>query len=236
MAAVLAGGPRATLSHGSAASLWALIAPSGAVEVTRPTKARPRSGIRVHRSLVPADERTVVDGIPVTTMPRTILDLAAVLPGRGLERVMSEAEVLGLTDPLSLPELLARYPRRRGAAALRTVLGDETARRGITRSELEERFVALLDAHLLPRPRLNAHLAVRGRFFEVDCLWEAERLVVELDGHAVHRTGRAFEADRERDRLLLADGWRVTRLTWRQVRDDAAAIAADLRRLLAPAP
>lgn len=113
------------------------------------------------------------------------------------------------------------------------MLRDDAAVRGVTRNDLEERFVALIEAHSLPKPRLNADIAIRGRFFEVDCLWLDERLVVELDGRAVHGTNKAFEHDRERDRILLAEGWRVTRVTWRQLRDDASGVAADLRRLLA---
>jgi very-short-patch-repair endonuclease len=104
--------------------------------------------------------------------------------------------------------------------------------RGITKSELETRFAAMLAGTDLPAPRRNADLAIAGRFFEVDCLWQEQRLVVELDGRATHGTARAFEKDRERDRLLQADDWRVVRVTWRQLRDDAPAVIADLRRLL----
>ncbi len=132
---------------------------------------------------------------------------------------------------MSLSELLLRHPRRHGAANLRPLL-DAGAHVGITRSELEERFLALVDAQGLPHPRLNADLAIAGRFFQVDCLWADRRLVIELDGRSVHGTLLAFEQDRERDRLLVADGWRVARITWRQLRDDAPAVAADLRRLL----
>jgi hypothetical protein len=233
MAAVLACGPGAALSHRSAARLWRLIRSSNAVvEITRSTGLRGRPGIRVHRASLPADELARVDGILVTSVSRTLLDLAAVLTKRQLERALNEAEVLGLTDRVSVPELLERYPRRGGSAVLRALLGEGVAVAGITRSELEERFVAFLDAYGLPRPRLNADLAIQGRFFEVDCLWRDERLVVELDGKAAHGTGRAFEQDRERDRLLMAAGWRVVRLTWRQLHGDAPAVAADLRKLL----
>lgn len=140
--------------------------------------------------------------------------------------------MLRLTDGLSVPDLLERYPRRRGSAALRALFRDRTAVRGITRRELERRFKAVLDGTDLPRPRRNAHVSVRGRFFEVDCLWAEQRLIVELDGWESHGTDLAFEKDRERDRLLLVEGWRVTRVTWRQLRDDAPAVIADLRRLL----
>jgi Protein of unknown function (DUF559) len=234
MAAVLVGGPGAILSHRSAAQLWRLVARSSHLpEVTRPRHFRARPCICGHRSEVPDDERTLVEGIPVTTVPRTVLDLAAVAPRRQVERALNEVEVQGLTDRLSIPDLLARYPGRRGSAVLRALLDDDESARGITRSALEERFVALIDSYGLPRPRLNADLSVGGRFFSPDCLWMDERLIVELDGRAVHATRRAFEADRERDRLMLAEGWRVMRVTWRQLCDQESAVAADLRRALA---
>jgi very-short-patch-repair endonuclease len=234
MAAVLSMGPRAVLSHRTAAELWGMARRSSrAIEVTRPTHARRRANIVPHISALPDDERAVVAGIPVTSVPRTILDFAATEPEREVERVLNEAEVRGLTDPLSVPDLLERYPRRRGSAVLRRLLADEVQAAGITRSALEEGFVALLDAHGLPRPRFNADLAVAGRFISVDCLWPEERLIVELDGRATHGTAKAFESDRERDRILLVDGWRVVRVTWRQLRDREAAIAVDLRSALA---
>ena len=232
MAAVLASGPGALLSHRSAARLWGLIPRSQApAEVTRPSNCRLKAGIVHHRSHIPGDERTVVGGIPVTTVPRTILDLAAVTTKRQVERAFNEVEVQRLTDQLSIPDLLDRYPGRRGTAVLRAILGDEAALCGKTVNDFEERFASFVDAYRLPRPRFNADLAAGGRFFVVDCLWAEERLVVELDGREVHGTQQAFEADRERDRLLQADGWRVVRITWRQL-DAGASVAADLRRLL----
>jgi Transcriptional regulator, AbiEi antitoxin/Protein of unknown function (DUF559) len=235
MAAVLASGPSAVLSHRSAGQLWRLV-PRGstAPEVTRPGTFRTRARIRAHHGTLPVDEIEEVDAIPVTLVARTILDLAAISGRQQVERAMNEAEVRGLTSRLSLPDLLRRYPRRRGSAVLRNLLGDDDALlSGVTKYELEVRFATFIDDHGLPRPRRNADLAVRGRFIEVDCLWPGQRLIVELDGRAVHGTRQAFEADRERDRLLLADGWRVTRITWRQLRDDAPALAADLKAMLA---
>lgn len=138
----------------------------------------------------------------------------------------------GLTDRLSIPDLLARYPRRRGTAALRELLQEDVSAGGVTRNDFEEAFVPLLDSHGLPRPRFNADVAVGGRFFSVDCLWREERLIVELDGRATHGTRQAFESDRERDRLLMVDRWRVMRVTWRQLHYDGARIAADLRTAL----
>jgi hypothetical protein len=233
MAAVLACGPGTVLSHRAAGRLWKLLPRSSALpEVTRPRSFRPRGAIVAHRSTVPDDETSLVDGIPVTSVSRTLLDLGAILSWHLLERALNEAEVLRLIDRLSVPELLERYPRRRGSAALRALFRDRSAVRGITRRELERRFKAVLAGTGLPRPRLNAPVSAQGRFFEVDCLWSAQRLIVELDGRESHGTELAFEKDRERDRLLLVEGWRVTRVTWRQLRDDAPAVIADLRSLL----
>jgi very-short-patch-repair endonuclease len=185
--------------------------------------------------VLPSDEIETMGGIPVTSVSRTILDLAGLVDRRRIERVMNEAEVQGLKGRLSLPQLLERYPRRRGSAVLRTLLREGTVAAGVTRSRLERRFVSLVETHGLPRPRLNATIAIRGHFPMVDCLWERERLIVELDGRGSHGTARAFEADRERDRILLAAGWRVVRVTWRQLKDDPEAVAQDLRRMLATA-
>jgi very-short-patch-repair endonuclease len=164
-------------------------------------------------------------------MSRTLFDLAAVLNRRQLERALNEAEVRQLTDRLSLPDLLARYPGRRGSATLRALLAAKTPA-AVTRNDFEEAFVAFLDAHGLPRPRFNATLPVRGRLLEADCMWRRERLVVELDGRAVHGTERAFESDRQRDRILLAEHWRSMRITWRQLGEEPGSIAADLGELL----
>jgi len=233
MAAVLACGPGAVLSHRSAARAWG-IAPAGSGRpevICEPSRRIERARIVSHRVVLAPDEKDEIDGIPVTSVFRTIFDLAAVGTRREVERAYHEAEVQRLTDRVSLPVLLERYPGHRGAATVRAILGAREPA-GITRSELEERFVALLDAHRLARPRLNAHLALRGRFFEVDCLWERERLIVELDGAAVHGTHRAFHRDRGRDRVLLAHGFRVSHITWAQLADEPTEIVADLRRLL----
>lgn len=191
-----------------------------------------RPGILAHRSPLPMDEVEEVDGIPVTSVSRTLFDLAAVVGRRELEQALNEAEVRRLTSKVSLPALLERYPRRRGAADLRALLRDADAAKGVTRSELEERFAALIETHGIPKPRRNADVAVCGRFFKADCLWRGQRVIVELDGRAVHGTAHAFEADRKRDRLLAGEGWKVIHLTWLQLRDEAPEIAADLRRTL----
>ncbi|MDP9384992.1 MAG: endonuclease domain-containing protein [Actinomycetota bacterium] len=228
-AAVLAGGEGAVLSHRSAGASWGIVRWSGVTEITVPADRRSRAGLRVHASALPPDERTIGDGIPVTTVPRTLLDLAAVLPPARLERAVHEAEVLRLADPLSVADLLARHPGRRGSAGLRAILDDLAAAGArVTRSELEDRFLPLAAAAGLPAPLMN--VCVEG--FEVDCLWREHGLAVELDGRAAHATRAAFERDRARDRRLQAAGWRVIRITWRQLCHEPRAIADDLRRLL----
>lgn len=233
MAAVLASGPATCLSHRSAARLWRLL-PRGDEwpEVTCPPKRRARRhGIVVREAPVADDEREVVDAIPVTSPFRTIFDLAAVLKTRELERAFHEAEVRGLRDRVPLPVLLERYPGRRGAGKLRELL-DSRRPAGVTRNDFEEAFLALVDGHGLPRPRTNAHLALRGRFFEIDAAWELERVAVELDSRSVHGTPKNFESDRLRDRVLLAEGWRTMRITWRQLQEEPEEIVADLRLAL----
>ena len=166
----------------------------------------------------------------MTTPHRTLFDLAAVIDRQALERAAERADALRLTEP-SLAALLARHPHRPGATALRAILGREVSATA-TRSELEDRFLVFLDAHGLPRPLVNNGIEVRGRWMECDCVWPSQRLVVELDGRATHDTTAAFERDRDRDRLLQAAGWRVVRITWRQLIADVDRIAADLRDLL----
>jgi very-short-patch-repair endonuclease len=145
---------------------------------------------------------------------------------------MNEAKVNRLNDRLSIPALLERYPRRRGRAVLRSILGDGASLRRVTVNEFEDAFVALLEASGLPRPRFNADLSIRGRFIRPDAVWREAKLIAELDGRATHGTEQAFESDRHRDRQLLVEGWRVTRITWRQLRDEPAEVVADLRTLL----
>lgn len=232
MAAVLACGPGTVVSHHSAAALWG-IRQSSRIEVTTRAGHPRRNGITVHRSPLRADERTTHRGIPTTTVPRTLLDLSAVVRRDTLRSALRQAEQLRLTDPLSLNDLAERYPRRPGLAAIRALLEEASVGARIIRSELEERFQAFLVNAGLPLPKTNQ--LVEG--YEVDCVWPEQRLIVELDGRAAHDTSHAFERDRERDRALAAAGWRVIRITWRQLEEEPHLVEADLRRLLAaPAP
>jgi very-short-patch-repair endonuclease len=149
-----------------------------------------------------------------------------------LERAAEEAERLGLVDESSFDALFALHPRRKGARVLRAIVESDRAAT-VTRSDFEARFLGFLDGADLPAPRVNARIRVGGRSLEVDFVWSKARVAVELDGHAYHSTRAAFERDRERDRALQAAGWRVVRVTWRQLSDEPAAVARDLKRLLA---
>jgi hypothetical protein len=235
MAATLAAGEGAVLSHRSAARLWQLLPPVAEwVDITCPPgRVVRRKGIVSHESPMQDDEREVVDGIPVTAPFRTIFDLAAVVGQRELERAWHEALVRELRAKVSLPVLLERYPGRRGTAALRALL-ESTEPETVTRNDFEEAFLALIDAYGLPRPRMNADLSLRGRFFEIDCLWERERIALELDSRGVHGTPKRFESDRQRDRILVAEGWRAMRVTWRQLQQEPEVIVGDLRLALYP--
>jgi very-short-patch-repair endonuclease len=223
-AAVLAVGDGAVLSHFAAAVVWELRAhQSGPVDVTLPGRnARNRPGIRIHRvaQLHPADI-TAHRNLPVTSPARTLLDLARFLPSRALTRAIEEAEVQRRVTPHSLDEQFKRYPRHRGTAALREAVIADPA---FTRSEAERRLLALIRAARLPVPETNVRLAG----YEVDLLWSAQRLVVEVDGFAFHSTRAAFERDRLRDADLLAAGYRVIRVTWRRLTGEPAAVVASL--------
>ncbi len=234
MAAVLASGPDAVLSHWSAAALWTIRPNSRSiVEVTNPRKSRSWDGIRRHHKALPADEVTIEEGIPVTTVPRTILDLAATESVDVVGSLLRESEYRQLRDRLSLWDLIERYPGRRGVRKLRTALERLTAEPvGRWRSRLEDRFASFLRVHRLPQPRFNDWILLGSRRYQVDCHWPGSGQIVELDGWEGHGTRSAFREDRARDRHLRVAGYSVTRLTWSQLDDEPDVIAADLRALL----
>jgi very-short-patch-repair endonuclease len=149
-----------------------------------------------------------------------------------LERAVHEAEYRRLTSPLSLDALLTRHPKRRGTAALRTILNRNDLARTRTKTELEIAFLlAFVDTHHIERPKVNEPIGP----YTVDALWPEQRLIAELDSRQAHHTTRAFEDDRARDRDLQVRGYRVLRITWRHLHEDDATIAAQLRALLARA-
>jgi hypothetical protein len=233
-AAVLACGPGAVLSHRSAAALWGIRPTTRTgIEVMTPGRVgRRRAGIEVHDAAsLRAADITQVHHIPCTTLARTLLDLAAVLDRRALERAYDQAEVLGVLDRKAVEDLLARSSCRPGLAALRAVVQAERPP-SLTRSELEKRFLAICSAAALPRPQVNAWVPLNGGGIEVDFLWREQRLIVETDSHRFHGTRAAFERDRVRDQRLLLKGWRVARFTWRQVLRDPEDVAVTVRTLL----
>jgi very-short-patch-repair endonuclease len=234
MAAVLFCGTDAVLSHRSAAALWSIRpSSSAAIDVTVPTKSRSRGNVRRHFGVLPADEVTVERGIPVTTVPRTIFDLAAASSVDVVEYALRESEYRRLYDRLSLRDLLGRYPGRRGTRSVRECLARRaTAPPGRVRSRLEEHFLPFLRRYRLPLPQLNAWIPLEPKGCEVDCLWPARKQIVELDGFEGHGTRGAFREDRARDRRLRVAGYGVARIAWAQLDDEAGEIAADLRSLL----
>jgi len=231
MAGVLACGSGAVLSVRAASALWG-VRGGTKVEVTVPRGRKKRPGIHLHYANLPADEVTVHHGIPTTTVPRTLLDLSAVVQRAELRSAFRQAEQLRLRDAVWIGQLIERYPRKPGVPLLRAVVEEVQTGLPRVRSELEERFQDFLINAAVPIPHTN----VRIEAMEVDCAWENERLIVELDSRAVHDTPHAFEEDRARDRRLEAAGWRVVRVTWRQLHDTPAALEADLRRLLGLSP
>jgi very-short-patch-repair endonuclease len=238
MAAVLACGEDAVLSHRSAAHLHEIRATSRAkIDVTVPGRSRPKvEGVDVHRSitLTPADV-TTVDGIPCTTVARTVHDLAAVVNPRATERAIEQAEIREILDLRKLQDVLARNARTRGARRLRRIFAERFAT-APTESELEEQLLALCRGARLPLPERQVYIDPGDGEppVRVDFCWRAQKLVVETDGGRYHRTPRAFESDRRRDQRLTLAGWRVLRITWRQLRDEPQRIAAMIAQALRP--
>ena len=230
MAAVLALGDQAVLSHRSAAAHWGILRGPAPTEITaqRSCGCAGRDGLLVHRMPLPAAHVTVRDGIPVTSLLRTLLDLAMVLPRRRLASAFEQAQVLHHLPPEPLAaEVLCRRGYR-GNAKLRLILHGAVDPAGV-RSILELRFLRMCAAYGIPRPLVNAPLDG----WTLDFYWPQFGLVVETDGHAFHRTAATRRRDDLKDRELGFRGLHVVRLTWAQVVERPAVTAA---RLLAQTP
>jgi hypothetical protein len=234
-AAVAACGRRAVLSHGTAGAHWDLMSPRGSrIHVTTPS----RSGrdpdptrIRLHRvgTLRPW-ECALGEGMPTTTVARTLLDLSPTLRSRAMEDVIARSDRLGLFDLLAVRRCLAEHPRQHGAPALRRLLDDlEGIGAADLRSRLEVEMLQLCDDYGLPQPVVNATICG----FMVDFTWLGTKLVVETDGYTYHSTRTAFERDRARDQTLALAGYTVVRFTYNQVTQTPAVVARRLGRLLA---
>jgi very-short-patch-repair endonuclease len=218
MAAVLACGPKAVLSHATAAAAWDLRRAGTVIHVTVPGRGGGKAprGVRLHRSptLTPA-EITDYRGIPVTRVARTIIDLARIVSEDELERIVDLADEHGLVDFAAL--------RSARSACLKAVLKNYDP--APTRSEMERRFRRLCKRHGLPLPETNA--LIEG--YLVDFVWRDVRLIVEIDGYKYHRAPRRFERDREQDVNLGGKGWRTLRFTWRQIMHREAWVAGAVR-------
>jgi very-short-patch-repair endonuclease len=235
MAAVLACGPDAVLSHRSAAAHWGILESSRTqIDVTAPgRRGRMPDGIAAHRhgSLIAVD-RTVERGVPCTTVARTLLDLAGVVSPGKLARAITEAEILRLFDLGAVQEVIGRSRRRRGVARLRLAIASHDPRDERARQGLERRFLHLCRRAELPTPEVNSLLLVDGVPIQPDFFWREARLIVETDGRATHGTARAFEYDRRRDQRLKVAGWDVIRCTWTQVTTDPDPLITTIRTLL----
>lgn len=235
MAAVLACGTGAVLSHRSAGALWAISdVEHGSVDVTAPNRrGRHPSGIDAHRHSLSAGDWTTVRGIWCTTVERTLLDLAAVIPVWQLRKAISEAEVLRIVDQSALRTLLRRNRGRRGVARLRLILDEIHPETKRTRSELERLFLRMCSQSGLPTPEVNVSLSVDSRQLKPDFLWRDAGLIVEADSRRFHDTDSAFQHDRWREQLLQLAGWRVSRCTWEQVENEPRRVALTIQALLA---
>jgi hypothetical protein len=240
MAAVLACGPGAVLSHRSAAVLHELRDWGHTrIEVTIPRRAGLRHpGVAVHRStaLTEADV-TVVNNIPVTSVARTLFDLADVVTPRQLERSFDQAEIAEVLDLNAINDQLARNPTRPAAKKVRRVLTEHYIGKTPTWSENEEALLAITRPLGIPDPDTNQFivLADGGPQIRVDFVWRAQRVVLEADSHKWHGTRQRFELDRTRDQRLTAAGWKVIRTTWRQMKLRPHELRPILVKLLLPA-
>lgn len=229
MAAVLAGGPAAALSHTNALVPWRLLRaePPRPVHVSVPAgRGRHRPGIVFHSvSAWDDDERTVLDGIPITTPARTLVDAAGMLGRRELELALDTAEREGLIRAQELTRLPERYARRPGMAMLRSILEDHAGPR-LTESQAEWKCLELVRASGLPPP----HTDVAMGPYRLDIFWPDVNLAIEVDGRAYHSSTSRFEGDRRKDNWLRARGIEVIHVTWRQMTRDPVRTAVDIGR------
>lgn len=237
LAAVLTCGPAAALSHRSAADLHGLRKTDRApIDVIVPGRtARRHDGIDLHRSTtLTAADISILDAIPVTTVARTVLDLAAVVRRRPVERALDQAEILEVFDLNALNDQLARNPHHPGAPVLKAILASHSAGSTVTWSDLEELCLEVTRAAGVPAPELQAWVDPGDGEPPIrpDFVWRAQRVAVEADGFGTHKTRRAFEDDRRRDQRLISAGWRPVRVTQRQLQTERLRIAALLTDLL----
>jgi very-short-patch-repair endonuclease len=229
-AAILSCDGHAVLSHGTAAALWGLIPTTpDTISLTAVGRdLRSRRGLEIHRaSALDRSDVRLRHGLPVTGAARTLIDLAACCAADELEQAVAEARAQRRVTDRALQQAMDRAGGRKGVAALRALLDGESEP-ALTRSWFERRFLGLIRSAQLPPPLTN----VRLLGFEADFYWPAQRLVVETDGERFHGHRLAFERDRRRDQILLAAGYRVMRVTMRQLRTEPVAVIARLAMAL----
>ena len=225
LAAVLACGDGAVLSGEAAGYLWGLIKGSAPPpEVTTP-KDRKVKGIRTRRARRGEIEATTWRGIPITTVPRTLVDLSSLLQLEDLARACHEAGVLHHTTPRQVEKVLTKRPNTPGAKGLRKVIHGDVH---VTLSALERRFLEHLKEEGLPLAETNRVAGSR----RVDCRWPENKLTVELDSYRFHNSRRAWEQDRRREREAYARGDHFRRYTHHDVFKDSHQMLAELRDLL----
>jgi very-short-patch-repair endonuclease len=240
MAAVLACGPDAVLSHRSAAHLHELRRTERrGIDVTVPRRSTQKhENVDPHTSttLTPADT-TVVDGVPCTTIARTLLDLGEVVSPRDVERALEQGQHMEIVDGRALDDQLRRNAKRKAAHRLRQALASLHPDAAPSESQFEEDLLALCRRIDVPEPRRQFWItpddgepAVRADF-----AWPQHKLIVETDGLGAHRPRHRFEADRRKDQRLALLGWRVIRITWRQLKEEPRRIERLLLDLLRPA-
>lgn len=232
-AALLSLGPDSVAGELSATALRGITTvPSGAVCAIVPKPRRRRPGVIIRRALVTRDEIEIVDGIPATTVARTLLDLVAAGID-GLPRILREAEFNGLVTDDDLRQVLARHPFAAGRPGFARLIGLGDSRAPRTRSSNEDRFLRFCAQHGIPMPEVNTTLLIGGHSYEVDFFWREAGVVVELDDRASHGGTVAFEGDRTRDRALTAAGLTPMRLTTGQLAAAADGLAREIRAALA---
>jgi hypothetical protein len=238
MAAVIACGSGARLGHLDAAGLWRIYKGEGARVHVLTTKrsGQSRPGVQIHRARrLHPDDVAVKDGIPVTSVARTLVDLTDLLGRDRVLRAIREAEYLGLLDIDALAAAVERSHGRRRIGLLKEALATHTPGQ-IVRGELEHRFLELVRAAGLPAPHTNVDVGALGRRYEVDCLWLEHGVAVELDGRAAHGRSTAFESDRRKDSALSAIGLRPLRFTWYRVTCEPGDVIAELEATLRQHP
>ena len=236
MAAVLACGPEAWASHYCSGVLYELgLGERRLIDVTTTcARGRALAGIRAHTSeTLTADDVDIIDGIPCTSLARTLLDIAEDGTRREVERALDRAEQARILDMRAIDDVLARANGRRGAKLLCAVLAEHRVGSTLTRNKLEEAYLRIARDVGIPPDSVNEWIAFPdGGGAEADFVYRTKRLIVETDGRDPHTIRKAFKSDRVRDQRLMLLGWRVVRLPWQQVMFEPADVAATLRGLL----